>query len=495
MSTNLSRSLVLRALLAVVLMVGFYGLALVISGVLIAIPLLEYRLISRVQGQVLVACWGAAVTILWALVPRPDRFSPPGPRLTRDAAPTLFDIIDDVASATGQDVPAEVYVIGDVNAWVGQRGGIMGFGSRRVMGLGLPLLGCLRADEVRAVIAHEFGHYCSGDVSLGPWIFKTRAAIGRSLAGLHTSWVARPFNWYARLFMRLTSAVSRRQEFIADETAAKVAGTAVAAATLKKVSSIGPAYDAYFRHEVVPLLKAGFLPPIARGFAAFLEHPDVEAARVGSEAYMLGEQAGEFDTHPSMSDRLSALSRISEGAPPSVSSSDIIRLDDPERLASAVLAATVGDDAVRALKPIEWEDAADTVYKPQFEKLAEGCEGWYGAMTVDTLPSGRSAYIDLGSSLIRNEELNMSDEARVECAIQVLTAGMVSALSRAGWRLETRPGHTVDMVHADQRLVPRSIVTALASGAMSADEWRARCAQLGLTGIPLRPSGAVTSVG
>jgi Zn-dependent protease with chaperone function len=34
----------------------------------------------------------------------------------------------------------------------------MGFGSRRVMGLGLPLLQALNVSQLEAVLAHEFGH-------------------------------------------------------------------------------------------------------------------------------------------------------------------------------------------------------------------------------------------------------------------------------------------------------------------------------------------------
>jgi heat shock protein HtpX len=40
--------------------------------------------------------------------------------------PQLFAEIDGVARATGQAMPADVYLVPDVNAWVAQRGGMMG---------------------------------------------------------------------------------------------------------------------------------------------------------------------------------------------------------------------------------------------------------------------------------------------------------------------------------------------------------------------------------
>ena len=95
---------------------------------------------------------------MWSLVPRVDRFTPPGPRLDRATHPRLFDLIQRVAVATRQEMPAEVYLLNEVNAWVTERGGVMGFGSRRVMGIGLPLMQSVSVAEFEAIIAHEFGH-------------------------------------------------------------------------------------------------------------------------------------------------------------------------------------------------------------------------------------------------------------------------------------------------------------------------------------------------
>src|SRR5262245_64169295 len=123
MPSAVSRSLLVRAFLALALMIGFYGFAIAISAVLLAIPFAEYQLLSHVDFRILGVCWGAAGTILWALVPRPDRFAAPGPELTRDAAPDLFDIIDKIAQSTRQALPSDVYLVDDVNAWVSHRGG------------------------------------------------------------------------------------------------------------------------------------------------------------------------------------------------------------------------------------------------------------------------------------------------------------------------------------------------------------------------------------
>jgi hypothetical protein len=78
--------------------------------------------------------------MVWSLIPRRDKFTAPGMLLARAAHPNLFAELEGIAAALGEKVPGEVYLIWEPNAFVADRGGVMGFGSRRVMGLGLPLL-------------------------------------------------------------------------------------------------------------------------------------------------------------------------------------------------------------------------------------------------------------------------------------------------------------------------------------------------------------------
>ena len=110
-------------------------------------------------------------------------------------------------------MPAAIYLISEPNAYVAESGGFLGFGGRRIMGLGLPVMQILTVDELRSVIAHEFGHYASGDTKFSCWIYTARAAVIRSVTTLHAvnSFVRLPFKWYADLFLRLTLRIARRQ--------------------------------------------------------------------------------------------------------------------------------------------------------------------------------------------------------------------------------------------------------------------------------------------
>jgi heat shock protein HtpX len=189
---------------------------------------------------VLLFLGGVAVAgiMLWSMVPRRDKFVAPGVLLDQAAHPKLFRELGAIASSLHEPTPREVYLIAEPNAWVADRGGFMGIGSRRVMGIGLPLLGALSLMQFRAILAHEFAHYYGGDTRLAPWVYKAQSSMVRTFKGLGSiegthlpgalvfvfAIATLVLSWYWRLFLRAINSVSRRQEYRADELACIVSG-------------------------------------------------------------------------------------------------------------------------------------------------------------------------------------------------------------------------------------------------------------------------------
>ena len=131
METSRRNSVVLWILLGVVLILVSYVLTIALAVGCIAL-VLTGNVIAAIGGVIL------GLTILWSLIPRRDKFEAPGPVLNRQECPHLFAELDRIASDLKEEMPAEVYLIPQMNAWVAERGGVMGFGRRRVMGIGLP---------------------------------------------------------------------------------------------------------------------------------------------------------------------------------------------------------------------------------------------------------------------------------------------------------------------------------------------------------------------
>ena len=130
-------------------------------------------------------------------------------------------------------------------------------GSRRMMGIGLPLLVILTVPQLRSVIAHEFGHYHGGDTRLGPLIYRTRSMVIRTVLGLRGdstifNIIRWPFYLYGKMFLRITQAISRRQEYNADILAAKVAGPQNTITALRTIHGVALAWGSYWGNEFAP---------------------------------------------------------------------------------------------------------------------------------------------------------------------------------------------------------------------------------------------------
>jgi heat shock protein HtpX len=472
-----------RVAMALALMAMFYLLALGISCGLLWLAYADVVHMRRVHVKVVVFCVLGAGAILWSILPRPDKFEPPGPRVLPAEEPDLFHAIKDTAGATRQEMPAEVYVVNEVNAFVTQRGGVMGFGSRRVMGLGVPLMQALTVQEFKAVLAHEFGHYHAGDVKLGPWIYQTRAAMGRTIEHLDGNILQKIFLWYGQLFLRLTHAVSRRQEFIADEVAARAAGAGVMISGLRKVHAAALAFQGYWQSEVAPLLGSGYVPPVSHGFSRFMTTPRV--ARDLDDAVKREEAEGEtdpYDTHPSLRDRVAALSTQPMGEAGDVRPATVLlrRLARWER---QLLGAIVDDNWARSLKAIEWEKVPEAVFIPAWREMAAKHVALLRDLRLDALPA-TAALAERGTALVDAGETLTVDEKAYRMS-QVIAGAACLALLARGWTLVTAPGDEIAFNKSGRELRPFTDILAMAAGTLTAAEWKQRCADAGLSDVPL----------
>jgi heat shock protein HtpX len=373
-----SLSIVARSLLALGLMVGFYAMAIGIAALLVYLPYAELVYADRLHLKLAIFCLVGAVVIIAAIIPRWDRFEPPGPTVTPEREPDLFATIRQVAAATGQRMPADVYVVGDVNAWVAQRGGVMGIGGRRVMGLGLPLLQALTVSELRAVLAHEFGHFHGGDTKVGRIVYQTRAAIMRTVASLaeQESWLQILFVFYAKLFLRVSHAVSRYQEYAADRLSASIAGSRALAEGLKKVHGASFAYECYWNDELRPVLEAGYFTPVAEGFGRYLSGELGLAVLNASTEHAVSSDAHDpYDTHPPLRERLAALRGLPEGDGSEGSEPAVTLLRDVRSVEWALIGHRVSTAVGHELKPIGWEQAVQTVYLPAWATAAAKYSG------------------------------------------------------------------------------------------------------------------------
>jgi Zn-dependent protease with chaperone function len=481
-------SLVARSIVAILLLVGFYVLALGIAAGLLWTVYLQLMAGHLVPKLALIAVVIAGI-IVWSIIPRPDRFEPPGPELHEEDHPRLFELIRDVAKRTEQEMPREVYLVADVNAFVMQRGGIMGFFSKRVMGLGLPLLSLLTVSELRGVLAHEFGHYHGGDTKLGPWIYKTRGAIGRTIVSLAqggSTIVRKPFEWYGNFFLKVTHSISRAQELAADELAARVVGAGPLVRGLKAVHAGAAAYGAYIRQEVVPVLEAGYRPPLSEGFRTFIDGRKVKASleKLVAKELEEGEQ-DPFDTHPPLAQRVEALEALGVKEQETDDRLALELLDEPETLEGEL----IREGESGPLKPLSWSNVARRVYLPQWRKGAKQVAEALKSPTLAALPRSKAKLGKVAAKVLQQDLSEHADVAE-QIGANMLAAAVCATLEAAGWTVKNRVGRPISMRNGELKLSPFEDFSALVSEKLTVEDVVKKLSDAGVAELVVGASAA-----
>jgi heat shock protein HtpX len=473
-----------RALLALLLTIGFYGLALLTALGLLFLIYLEVVLLQTINVRLTLLALFGAVVILWSIFPRIDRFVAPGPTLTRKKYPHLFSEIEAISKATGQEMPRDVYLIPDVNAFVAERGGFMGIGSKRVMGIGLPLLHLVTVDEFKAVLAHEFGHFYGGDTSLGPWIYKTRAAIVRTVmnVGQTNRLLMIPFEAYARMFLRVTNAISRQQEYSADQLAARTVGAGAIISGLQKIHKYGQAFSAFFRQEYLPVVEAGYRPPLLDGFEIFLKSPRItQAVNQYYEQELTEGKTDPYDSHPSLKERIAALQNLPTGMVMNGSPASVL-LTGSDNLEYQVLNHILVKKA-KALKEITWEDVAETAFVPQWEKSMQPYRQLFKGLTPVNLYEQTRNIPDLFAKIARSGKFLPSNvkpsqvplNTQVQVINNVIGCTVASALRTNGWKIMTSPGEAIVFMKDDCELQPFNLIPYLVGDNTTRAQWLEFC--------------------
>jgi heat shock protein HtpX len=479
-----------RAVVALLLLVGFYAMALSIAAALIYVVYAMVVLGHRVYIKLVFLMVAGAGAILWGILPRPDRFESPGPLLTEALQPRLFAMIRSVAKATGQAMPAEVFLVSDLNAFVAQRGGIMGFGSRRVMGLGLPLLQILNVSQLKGVLAHEFGHFHGGDVKLGPWIYKTRGAIERTIRTLiqtGSSIIYKPFHWYGMMFLRVTHAISRNQELQADALAARVVGVTSMIEGLKIIHGSSLAFNSYMNDEFAPLIGAGYLPPLADGFRRFVgvKHlTDIIDASV--EEALSDTTSDPYDTHPPLSERVAALRSESSTDPACETAPAIDFISDLPALENQLMHFVLArPERIAELKRIDWSVAGKEAYPVVYKKMEDDVLPFVKGITAESLPPTVNDMASWGEKKLSHDAIGADQSRLALFTARTFGVAVILKLLQQGWEIQTFPGEPVVLVRGAVQVEPVKVAIEIAQGKLPFEKWRDLCETAGLLGVDL----------
>ncbi|HWB79175.1 MAG TPA: hypothetical protein VG755_29645 [Nannocystaceae bacterium] len=288
-----------RSLAALAAVVGFYALGLAIAAALVgtAIGAATGMLALGIPMEPIMVVGGLAcviaLIIVFSLLPHVDTFKPPGPELRERDAPALFVELRTLAAALRVRAPMKVYLALDTATIAEDRGGWLGFGTRRLLVVGLADLVMLRRDELRALLAFALAKCERADTLLARLILRARTGIGRTVAYLDgtTQYIGKDFNAFAMLtavarfplqryqahWLRSTDAFHAAHEQRAQQLASAVVGNAMLASARASMQLGAPVFTQYREEALAPIFAQCCRPPLVQGFRAYVDSPDAGA--------------------------------------------------------------------------------------------------------------------------------------------------------------------------------------------------------------------------
>jgi tetratricopeptide (TPR) repeat protein len=302
-------------------LIGLIAAIVLVAGYLCIESILDGRIYkSAVLGCIVGIATLAA--IVRALLVRID--APEGRAITREEAPELFAVIDDVRQRTStqskgksRSVAIErVTLDGELNASICQipRWGVFGNYANHLQ-IGIPLLAALSVAELKTVIAHEIGHLGGDHGKFAAWIYRQRRtwlALQRKLAepkNVFEQLLGVFYRRYAPYFNAYTFVLARNHEYQADQVAAWATDARVFARALVKLDLAGRFLNDVFWERFYAQVERTPQPP----YLPFTMMPRAlsvaqnEWLRVDWLQVGLKRFAADGDTHPSLGERLAAL--------------------------------------------------------------------------------------------------------------------------------------------------------------------------------------------
>ncbi len=404
----------LRALRALFLLAGFYVLALAVLCALTGAALAAWAWAptgGAVTATVLAVLVGLPILRGVCTLGTGDD-GKRGLAVTEAGQPELWHAVRSLAERTGTRSPDRLLLTEEVNAAVHERTRLLGLlPGRRSLYLGVPLLIGLSEPQLHSVIAHELGHYGNADTRLAGITLRGRDSVLRTVAGFQTPGrtrgdrrkpgqdggrttaaeagaerrgstvavavravrtgfgriagpllygvAARPFQAYARFYLRATQSVGRQQELAADRVAARVAGRDATASALREIAVLDVVHDVYVGRYVGLGARAGLLPPhgeVVGGVRQLLDDPELRAD--------LAELRGEpptgdptpYDSHPPVAERVRLIEALpDDGLAASPARPALALLRDAERVLVEVEGTVLTPEAL-VMERTDWPD-------------------------------------------------------------------------------------------------------------------------------------------
>jgi Zn-dependent protease with chaperone function len=258
----------------------------------------------------------AGIILFLLLWPRRTRFDFGTPFLDLASYPKLCQLLQETATATGTGVPRLVCLTYTANVAVAETNTLLGFGGEKVLALGAPSLAVLSQENLRSLLAHEFGHFSRDH--LGPhvrayqgisalkhlysgsfWTKGIGPTAARALFGVPG---LKLFNF---MYSSLLNAVGKDFELEADSVAAALTGKQATIEALRELVTANLCLEAYLRER-----GPGNEGPNLELFREFCLSSEAAEIRTTVVPRLESLPTTQADAYPSLGDRFRAIQKL-----------------------------------------------------------------------------------------------------------------------------------------------------------------------------------------
>ena len=369
--------------------------------------------------------------------------------ITREDEPRLFALIQDIVDQTGTQFPKHIYLSADVDASVFYDSGFwsMFLPVKKNLMVGMGLMNTTTIDELKGILAHEFGHFSQRSMKVGSYVHNVNYVIHNMLYDnegfqkVVSRWasissyitifvmlgvrVIMGIQWILKQVYHVVNlnylALSREMEFHADEVAANVAGARPLASSLLRLNIASQAYNnvlSFYGGKIRENLKPNTIFPqqqfAVESIAHNLELPFENGLPVLSvaDSKRMNRSKLEFDdqwsSHPSDEDRIKRLERLGINKPDTQTAHALTILNNREQLEEEVterlFASIAYTGNTKVHTPAQFrEEFTEGLTKSTFNKT-------YNRF-YDELPLGSIALEQLPAEANNKEEELFNEEA------------------------------------------------------------------------------------
>jgi Zn-dependent protease with chaperone function len=275
-----------------------------------AIGRIPVKLVLIVAVVLLVSLW-AVLKSLWASVVR-GRSADPGIPLDVAAHPRFAAALGEAAARVGTRPVDTVFMTPGTDAAVYERGGLarqLAGRTDRCLILGVALLEGMTQGQLKAVLAHEYGHFVNRDTAGGGLALAVRRSVLEMARALASGGAATWYNpaWlfvtqFHKLFLRVSQGASRLQEILADRWAALAYGGRSFAAGLTHAITRSAQFDRHARTTLREVVDGGLA---LANLYRFVPSQAVDPAGVAAEVEKaMSAEPSPYDSHPRPVDRI-----------------------------------------------------------------------------------------------------------------------------------------------------------------------------------------------